>query len=200
VGGTNEDGLIDAQAQRVLGTIQLGGFPSSGMTAPTGMSTTRTNDNNYCVRLVAYQDTVRAVAGESTATVPSASIDASGRIYYYNGVGYSNKAVTDTTLDTQPPITCVSPPQSVGGSTVIWRVTVATGGIAHATTTTAQTVDPTNGNVRWDVEATTHPIEVTVRYQFFVNGIEQINLLSTFDPGDLLAHGIYEPPPATQGA
>jgi hypothetical protein len=33
-----------------------------------------------------------------------------------------------------------------------------------------------------------------------VDGITQIDLLSTFDPGDLLAHAIYEPPPATQGA
>ena len=33
-----------------------------------------------------------------------------------------------------------------------------------------------------------------------MDGVTQINLLSTFDPGDLLAHGIYEPPPATQGA
>ena len=197
VGGTNEDGLIDVRANRTLGTIQLGGFPSSGMTAPTGMSTTQTLDTNYCVRLVAYTDSARAVAGENTATAPSASISA-GTLYYYNGVGYSNKASTDATLDTQT-VTC-SKTQLVGASIVTWRVTVASGGIVHATTTTAQTVDPTNGNVRWDVEATTHPIEITLRYELIVDGIEQINLLSTFDPGDLLAHGIYEPPPATQGA
>ena len=197
VGGTNEDGLIDVQANRTLGTIQLGGFPSSGMTAPTGMSTTQTNDANYCVRLVAYRDSARAVAGESTATAPSASVSA-GTFYYYNGVGYSNKASTDTTLNTQT-VTCTKT-QLVSGSNVTWRVTVATGGIVHASTTTAQTVDPLNGNIRWDVEATTHPIEITLRYELIVDGIEQINLLSTFDPGDLLAHGIYEPPPATQGA
>ena len=197
VGGTNEDGILDVHANRTLGTIQLGGFPSSGMTAPTGMSTTQTSDTNYCVRLVAYQDSARAIAGESTATAPSASI-AAGTFHYYNGVGYSNKVSTDSTLDTQT-VTC-SKTQLVGGSSVTWRVTVASGGIKHSTSTTAQTVDPTDGNKRWDVTASTHPIEITLRYEFIVDGITQINLLSTFDPGDLLAHGIYEPPPATQGA
>ena len=197
VGGTNEDGLLDAHANRTLGTIQLGGFPSAGMTAPTGMSTTQTSDTNYCVRLVAYQDSARAIAGESTATAPSASI-AAGTFFYYNGLGYSSKATTDSSLDTQT-VTC-SKTQLVGSSSVTWRVTVASGGHRHATTTTAQTVDPTDGNKRWDVTASTHPIEITLRYEFIVDGITQINLLSTFDPGDLLAHGIYEPPPATQGA
>ncbi len=197
VGGTNEDGLLDANANRTLGTIQLGGFPSAGMTAPTGMSTTQTSDTNYCVRLVAYQDSARAIAGESTATAPSASI-AAGTFFYYNGLNYSSKAVTDASLDTQT-VTC-SKTQLVGSSSVTWRVTVASGGIRHATTTTAQTLDPANGNIRWDVTASTHPIEVTLRYELIVDGVTQINLLSTFDPGDLLAHGIYEPPPATQGA
>ncbi|HWL90932.1 MAG TPA: hypothetical protein VNP90_06165, partial [Actinomycetota bacterium] len=197
VGGTNEDGLLDVRASRTLGTIQLGGFPSAGMTAPTGMSTTQTSDTNYCVRLVAYQDSARAIAGESTATAPSASI-AAGTFFYYNGVGYSNKVTTDATLDTQT-VTC-SKTQLVGASSVTWRVTVASGGIRHATTTTAQTVDPTDGNKRWDVTASTQPIEITLRYEFIVDGITQIDLSSTFDPGDLLAHSIYEPPPATQGA
>ena len=197
VGGTNEDGILDVHASRTLGTIQLGGFPSAGMTAPSGMSTTQTNDTNYCVRLVGYADTARAVAGESTSTSPSASVTA-GTFYYYSGSGYSNKATTDSSLDTLT-VTC-SKTQLVGASSVTWRVTVASGGLVHGTTTTAQTVDPTDGDKRWDITASTHPIEITLRYELIVDGITQIDLLSTFDPGDLLAHGIYEPPPATQGA
>ena len=192
-----QDGLIDVVASRTLGTVQLGGFPTSGMTPPAGMSSTATSDTNYCVRLVGYQDTVRAVAGESTATSPSASITA-GTFYYYSGSGYSNKAVTDTTLDTLT-VTCSSGTQVVGASTALWRVTVVSGGIAHATATTAQTTDPTDPTIRWDVQADTQPIEITIRYEFIVDGITQINLSATFDPGDLLAHGIYEPPPAQQG-
>ena len=192
-----QDGLIDVAASRTLGTVQLGGFPTSGMTPPAGMSSTATNDTNYCVRLVGYSDTARSIAGESSATNPSASITA-GTFYYYSGSGYSNKAVTDTTLDTLT-VTCSSGTQVVGASTALWRVTVVSGGIAHATATTAQTTDPTDPTIRWDVQADTQPIEITIRYEFIVDGITQINLSATFDPGDLLAHGIYEPPPAQQG-
>jgi Tfp pilus assembly protein PilV len=194
--GVGEDGLIDVLASRTLGTVQLGGFPTSGMTPPAGMSSTATNDTNYCVRLVGYTDSARAVAGERTSIAPSAPAP-TGSLYYYSGSGYSNKAVTDTTLDSLA-VTC-SKTQLVGASTTTWRVTVVSGGIAHATATTAQTTDPTDSTIRWDVQADTQPIEITIRYEFIVDGITQINLSATFDPGDLLAHGIYEPPPAQQG-
>jgi type II secretory pathway pseudopilin PulG len=191
--GTSEDGLIDVQATRTLGTVQLGGFPASGMLPPAGMSTTQTSDTNYCVRLVGYSDTAHAIAGERQATSPSASVSA-GTFYYYNGVGYSNKSVTDAALDTLT-VTC-SRTQVVGLSTVTWRVTVASGGINHATTTTSETADPADAQTRWDAEATVQPIEITIRYEYIVDGVTQINLLATFDPGDLFAHGIYQPPPA----
>jgi len=194
-GGTSEDGLIDVSTSRTLGTIQLGGFPPSGMTAPTGMSTTQTLDTNYCVRLVGYADTARAIAGERQATNPTASISA-GTFSYYNGAGYSSKATTDPTLDTLT-VTC-SKTQVVGLAAVTWRVTVAAGGITHATTTTSQTADPTDAQTRWDAQAITHPIEITIRYEYIVDGLHQIDLSSTFDPGDLFAHGIYQAPPAAQ--
>jgi hypothetical protein len=195
--GTNEDGVIDVNASRTLGTVQIGGFPASGMVPPSGMSATQTSDTNYCVRLVGYQDSVVAVAGESTTTDPSATVSA-GSFYYYSGSGYSNKAVTDSTLDTLT-VTC-SRTQLVGLSTVTWRVTVASGGITHATTATSETTDPADPDKRWDVQATTQPIEITVRYEYIVDGVTEINLAATFDPGALLARGIYEPPPAVQGA
>ena len=194
-GGTSEDGLIDVSTSRTLGTVQLGGFPPSGMTAPGGMSTNQALDTNYCVRLVGYSDSARAIAGERQATNPSASIS-SGTFYYYNGAGYSNKTTTDSTLDALT-VTC-SKTQVVGANTVTWRVTVAAGGITHATTTTSQTADPADAQTRWDAEAITHPIEITIRYEYIVDGLHQINLTATFDPGDLFAHGIYQPPPAAQ--
>lgn len=193
--GTNEDGLIDITTSRTLGTVQLGGFPSSGMTAPAGMSATQTNDTNYCVRLTGYADSARAIAGERSATNPSATISG-GTFFYYNGAGYSNKSVTDATLDSLT-VTC-SKTQVVGTSTVTWRVTVAAGGVKHATTTTAQTADPGDSQTRYDVEAITHPIEITIRYEYLVDGVTQINLTTTFDPGDLYAHAIYQAPPAAQ--
>jgi type II secretory pathway pseudopilin PulG len=190
--GTSEDGLIDVSTSRTLGTVQLGGFPPSGMTAPAGMSTTQSLDTNYCVRLVGYSDTARAIAGERQATNPSASISA-GTFFYYNGAGYSSKSVTDPTLDTLT-VTCATPV----GSNPRWRVTIAAGGIKHATTTMSQTADPADAQTRWDAEAITHPIEITIRYEYIVNGVTEVNLKATFDPGDLFAHGIYQPPPAAQ--
>lgn len=191
--GTAEDGLIDVQATRTLGTIQLGGFPASGMVAPVGMSTTQTSDTNYCVRLVGYSDTAHAIAGERQASNPSALVSA-GTFFYYNGVGYSSKPATDATLDTLT-VTC-SKTQVVGLSTVTWRVTVASGGVNHATTSTSQTADTADAQTRWDAEASVQPIEITIRYEYIVDGVTQVNLLATFDPGDLFAHGIYQPPPA----
>ena len=195
--GTAEDGVLDASASRKLGTVQIGGFPVSGMVPPTGMSNVPTLDTNYCVRLVGYQDTVRVVAGESTTTAPTAAVSA-GTFHYYNGLSFSSKSTTDSTLDTLT-VTC-SKTQLVGLSTVTWRVTVAAGGISHGTTATTQTLDPSNGNIRWDVQATVQPIEIRVRYEFIVDGLTEINLVGTFDPGQLLARGIYEPPPAVLGA
>ncbi|HEX5937612.1 MAG TPA: hypothetical protein VFZ75_08000 [Actinomycetota bacterium] len=195
--GATDDGVIDARTTRTLGTVQLGGFPASGMLPPTGMSTTQTSDTNYCVRLVGYQDSVHVVAGESTSTDPTATVSA-GTFHYYNGLSYSSKNATDSTLDTLT-VTC-SKTQVVGLSTVTWRVTVAAGGVSHATTSTTETVDPSNADIRWDVQATVQPIEIRVRYEFIVDGLTEINLVGTFDPGQLLARGIYEPPPAIQGA
>jgi Tfp pilus assembly protein PilV len=193
--GTSEDGLIDLSASRTLGTVQLGGFPASGMTAPTGMSATQTNDTNYCVRLTGYADSVRAIAGERSSTNPSASIGA-GTFFYYNGAGYSSKAVTDATLDTLT-VTC-SKTQLVGASTVTWRVTVGSSDVTHASTTTTQTADPADAQTRWEAQAVTHPIKIKIRYEYIVDGVTEINLSATFDPGDLFAHAIYEAPPAAQ--
>ena len=106
-------------------------------------------------------------------------------------------AATDATLDTLT-VSC-SKTQAVGASTVTWRVTIASGGVLHATTTTAQTQDPTDPNIRWDVQAVAQPIEITIRYEFIVDGVTEVDLTATFDPGELLARGIYEPPPAQQG-
>jgi hypothetical protein len=197
--GTSEDGLIDVSTSRTLGTVQLGGFPPSGMTAPTGMSTNQTLDTNYCVRLVGYSDTAHSIAGERTATNPSAAISA-GTLFYYNSATstYLSKPATDPTLDSLA-VTCVKS-QLVSGVNVTWRVTVsaADGGIKHATRTTSQTADPADAQTRWDAEAITHPIEITIRYEYIVNGVTEVNLKATFDPGDLFAHGIYQPPPAAQ--
>ena len=44
------------------------------------------------------------MAGESTTTDPTATVSA-GTFHYYNGLSYSNKSATDSTLDTLT-VTC----------------------------------------------------------------------------------------------
>ena len=59
----DEDGLVDSQATRTLGTIYIGGYPTAGMTPPAGMSASSAVFNNYCLRIEGYADSVRAIAG-----------------------------------------------------------------------------------------------------------------------------------------
>ena len=193
--GTSEDGLIDVSTSRTIGTVQLGGFPSSGMAAPAGMSTNQTLDTNYCVRLVGYSDTAHAIAGERQATNPSASISA-GTFFYYNGAGYSNKTTTDATLDTLT-VTC-SKTQVVrcqhrdvarhgrrGRHQARHHDHVADRGPGRRP-------DPLGRRGDHASDRDHDPLRVHRRR------CAPDQPVATFDPGDLFAHGIYQPPPAAQ--
>ncbi len=188
----NEDGLVDSQASRTLGTIYLGGFPTAGMTAPTGMSLSSAADNNYCLRISGYQDTVRALAGESTATGPTASITA-GTLYYNSAGAYLSKSVTDASLSSLA-VTCTST-QTVSGKSVTWEVRVLAAGIVPGSTSTASTNDPDDAENKWETEARTTPISVTVQYRLIVNAVSEVDLIMTVDLGELVAQSSYEPPP-----
>lgn len=194
---TGYNGVIDVTASRTLGTIYLGGFPTSGMTPPTGMSATATSDTNYCVRVTGYSETANVIAGQRTSTNPSNSV--SGTVYYYNGSGYSSKPVTDSSLATLPAITCQQT-QSILGKTVVWRAQVPAGGITPAATPApVVTADPADAQTRLEAEATTTPIAITINYSLFVDGIQEMNLQVTTDLGTLVARGVYGQPPTAQG-
>jgi type II secretory pathway pseudopilin PulG len=185
-------GLADISANRTLGTIFLGGFPTAGLSAPAGMSTSAADDANYCVRITGYTDAARVLVGERTSTNPSNSV--SGTIFYYNGAGFSSKSVTDSTLDTQA-VTCQTS-QTVSGSTVIWRVQVLMGGFSAASAPTpTQTPDPVDAQTRTEAQATTSPIHVTLHYDVFVDGQNEVDLVVQTDLGSLLATGSYGQPP-----
>lgn len=192
---TGYDGLMDVRASRTFGTIQIGGFPTSGMTAPTGMSTTATNDTNYCLRISGFTSNASLFVGPRTATNPSASV--AGTLFYYNGAGYSSKTLTDATLSTLS-VNCSST-QTVSGKTVTWQVSVAAGGITPGSTTTSQTTDPGDAQTRSEAVATTTPPSLTVRYVLTVNGVIEDDLTLTTAFGSLRAQGVYGEPP-TAGA
>jgi type II secretory pathway pseudopilin PulG len=192
---SSEDGLIDTQASRALGTIWIGGFPSAGMTAPTGMSTDPTQDANYCLRVSGYADTVRAIAGESTSTAPTASVSG-GTLWYWNsGTGtYSSQSVTSSSLSSLT-FTC-SRSETVDGSPVEWKVRVlAAGNISPASTSTASETDTTDTTIKLSTEAVAKPIALSVDYEIWVDGILEVDLSVTTNLGSLTASSVYGPPP-----
>jgi type II secretory pathway pseudopilin PulG len=193
---SGQNGLVDVQASRTLGNIYLGGFPVSGMTAPAGMSTTSTDDNNYCMRVTGYSDTARIYAGARSSTTPDADVTAGTFTYYDKATAtYVSKAVTDSSLSTLA-FDCTQT-QVVGGKTVVWKVTVLSGGITPASVPAAtDSTLSTDAQTRLEQEATVLPIKITFRYQVTVNSTDQVDLSVAVDPGTLVARGIYGPPPS----
>jgi hypothetical protein len=190
-----EDGLVDTQASRSLGTVWIGGFPSAGLTAPTGMSTDPTQDANYCLRISGYADTVRAVAGESTSTAPTASVTG-GTLYYWNAStgAYVSLSVTSSSLSSLT-FTC-SRSETVDGSTVDWTVSVSTAGnITPASTSTASENDASDSTIKLSTEAVSKPISLTVAYRLRVDGVNEVNLTITTNLGSLTANSVYGAPP-----
>jgi len=194
---SGKNGLMDVQASRTLGDVYLAGFPTSGMTAPTGMSTTNTLSTNYCMTLTGYNDTAHVYAGESIATTPLASVGG-GTFSYWNSAtsGYANVPVTSTTLESLA-FQC-STTQIVGGKSVTWRVTVRAGDITHAqvpaytdTTSTPATVPLTH----LETEATVQPIHIKFQYELIVDSVKEVDLTVSVDPGTLTTRAVYGPPP-----
>ena len=193
---TDEDGLVESQATRSLGTIYIGGFPTAGMTPPLGMSASDSVFNNYCLRIQGYQDTVRAIAGESTATAPSATINAGTLSYFSAGAGaYVNVSVTNAATLSALTFTCTDS-EVVGGSNVEWEVSVvAAGDIVPGSTSTSSTNDPSDAEIRWETEARATPIALTVHYRLTVDAVDEVDLTMTVDLGEVVAQSSYEPPP-----
>ena len=190
------DGLMDVQATRTLSDVYLGGFPTSGMTALTGMSATNTNASNYCMYLTGYADTARVYAGARTSTGPAASVTG-GTFFYYNSStsSYSSLAATSSSLSTLA-FNCTKT-QTIGGKSVTWRVTVSSGGITPATVPTyTNRVSATDSQVHYEVEANVQPIKIVFKYELIVDSVTEVSLTTTVDPGTLVAKGVYGPPPS----
>jgi hypothetical protein len=193
---TSYDGLMDVQATRTLPDVYLGGFPTSGMTALTGMSATNTNASNYCMYLTGYADTARVYAGARTATGPAASVTG-GTFFYYNSAtsSYSSLAATSSSLSTLA-FNCTKT-QTIGGKSVTWRVTVSSGGITPASVPTfTNRVSATDSQVHYEVEANVQPIKIVFKYELIIDSVTEVSLTTTVDPGTLIAKAVYGPPPS----
>ncbi len=193
---TGYDGLVDVRASRTLGTAYLGGFPTSGMTAPSGMSANAALDNNYCLRIQGYTDSASVLVGERTATNPAATV--AGSLYYYDKdtAGYANLSVTSASLSTLS-VTCTKT-QLVGGISYTWTVKALAGGIAAASTHTAQTTDPSDSQTRTQAEASVTPLSLALTYELRNNLTSELQAALTInvDLGTLLASGDYGAAPS----
>jgi hypothetical protein len=190
------DGLMDVQATRTLSDVYLGGFPTSGMTALTGMSATNTNASNYCMYLTGYADTARVYAGARTSTGPAASVTG-GTFFYYNSStsSYNSLAATSSSLSTLA-FNCTKT-QTIGGKSVTWRVTVSSGGITPASVPTyTNRVSATDSQVHYEVEANVQPIKIVFKYELIIDSVTEVSLTTTVDPGTLVTKGVYGPPPS----
>jgi type II secretory pathway pseudopilin PulG len=188
------DGLMSVSASRTLGTIDLGGFPTGGMTAPTGMSSTNTNDTNYCMRIQGYQDSVSGSAGPRTSTNPTASI-AAGTFLRYNGSGYTSTGVASIPAS----VTCASQ-GFVNGRFVEWTVSISgsnVGTIATSASAPSPTVTTSSdAQTRTEFQSSANAPKLAFRYRLTVDGVDEVDALVTVDLGTLLAHGVYGQPPS----
>lgn len=183
VGGA--DGRLEQSANRVLGTVNIGGLPSV-MTAPANWNGANAW-NGYLVSLVGYQDSASAQAGTS-APAPSAS--RSGTIHYWNGTGYTSVAVGSAgTLNLS-----VSLAQVIDGE----NVTVSLSGTtAPASNITSSTPSGGGSITRNEVRAEAgSPLVGSFTYTIAVNGETVVDLSVAVSLGNLLARGTYEPAPS----
>ncbi|HET9312138.1 MAG TPA: hypothetical protein VFP41_13055, partial [Actinomycetota bacterium] len=196
---TGTDGIVDVQASRALPALYLGGFPTSGMTPPAGMSATNTDDANYCMRVTGYADSAHAAAGEGTSAAPTASIDGGTFSYYDEATSsYVSLPVSDPALDLLS-VHCDSGNRSVGADTVRWEVRVTGSNPNSTNRVLAASVPPavqsTDSGDNLEAGSSVQPIRITFRYLVWVNGTPEIDLKVSVDPGTLLTSGIYGPPP-----
>jgi hypothetical protein len=120
----------------------------------------------------------------------------SGTLHYYDDATdtFLSKSVTDVTLDSLT-VTCQTT-ETVSGVTVMWQVRVLVGGFSAATAAApTQTPDPVDTQTRTEAQATTLPIDVTLHYDVFVGGQNEVDLVVQTDLGALLATGSYGQPP-----
>jgi type II secretory pathway pseudopilin PulG len=181
------DGCAGMSVSRTIGTINIGGLPST-FTAGTGWAGANPW-NGYFLSIVGYTDTLTASMG-TTSPLPAAT--QAGTLYYYNGGGYTSLAVNAagvTGLNKTYTTT-----QTISGTSYTLTVSTVTTGMTAATTSLSPTT-PTGNATRTDVTSRVIPPTVTVRYQLSGGGTSA-DLTVSLLLGTLEANGTYSAAPA----
>jgi type II secretory pathway pseudopilin PulG len=182
-----DDGCMALTANRSVGTVNVGGLPS-GLTAPTGW-TGANAWNGFFLSLVDYQDSLTGSVG-TDSPLPTGTL--SGRIYYYNGSGYSFKEVFDPSLNGFSATYTTT--ESVDGDTVEVTMSTDTTGMSVGSTSLSPTT-PSGSITRTDADGQAVPPNVTVRYVIKVNSVTVTDLTVIVKLGTLEVRGIYAQAP-----
>ncbi|HEX2425140.1 MAG TPA: prepilin-type N-terminal cleavage/methylation domain-containing protein [Actinomycetota bacterium] len=193
----NSDGCVEARSTRVVGTVNVGGLPSS-FTAPTNWSGSSAW-NGYYISIVGYQDSATAAVGtNSTSSTPSAQVPAptatvgGGTVYCWNGSSYSSASATSSSVSSLCGTFDVT--RTISGHSVEVRITSLT---ANAASTT---ISPTAGaTIQTDVNAQVKPPSATIQYEVYVDGLNVVFVNTTINLSTLEARGVYSAAPSQGG-
>jgi type II secretory pathway pseudopilin PulG len=186
--GSTIDGCTTIGVSRTLGTLNLGGLPSS-FTAPVDWAGADAW-KGYLVSIVGYTDSTTA-SGGTDSPVPTAS--QAGTIYYWNGAGYSSMSVTDAAVATIS--SSLSLTENIGGHDLTVAMQTAAAGNAPGTTSVTPT-SPAGNATRTAATAQSIPPTLVLEYQLSEGAVALIDVTITVNLGTLEATGTYAPAPA----
>ncbi len=187
--GVNTDGCLALSASRTVGTIKIGGVPSTMPSPGAGW-------DGALVKIVGYSDSATAAvgtgAGNPTVTGPTA-----GSLQYWNGTGYTSIALTAIQAGSSTNATTVS--GSIGGRTVSVTMTIDRPGSNNAATSTASaatTLPTPAGNISAGAHSTA-PV-IVLHYGVSIQTVGQVvDLTITVNLGELDLDATFQPTPAT---
>jgi type II secretory pathway pseudopilin PulG len=180
----NEDGRVEVTATRRIGTVSIGDLPT-GM-APAGWS-------GSLISLSGYQDVASSQAGSTTTAAPAAGSTA-GTVSFWNGSGYTTRAVTNPLLNNL--VASVSQSATIGGRAVTANISVSPG--AQIPTTGTNRVSTPSGSLTncTSEDSSVTPFKVSVHYVVIVDGVTTVDLTISINLGTMLTRSVYAPAPA----
>ena len=180
---SGSDGCLHAAAARAVGTLRLGGLPSSAaVLKPVAW-------NGYLVSVGAYADTVVAESGVGSAA-PQAPAPSGGTITYFDGTTYRTQAITAANVTIRPTVTVSNPLFPGGALTITVNGTLTTGSRSTTAPATGCTTDCQA------TAASRSPLSGDLVYTVVHNGVTLASLNLHVDYGTLQAKASYTEAPS----
>lgn len=179
------DGCIHARSTRSIGTLSLGGLPST-LTGPAGWA-------GYFVRLSGYSDTATAESGAGSVAPTIALASPAPALSYWNGTGYSSLSIAAGTGVTIPATTFDATWIVDGEALQIQMIpNLTTGG----TSTVDSAGSPCTCTRTVGTATVASPLVGTIRYVLTYKGNVLDDLTLTVNLGSTLANTSYQAAPS----